>query len=195
MEPGAPVDCEDRLGAAVGRSVGCCMSGWVGEWRRAVVRVGRERYDRCWCDGWKGGRLECAPNHPTLRPRHTPHKHTRVVLDTLRNQHAGLRSAGRVRAGHRVREARGPRVTELLDRAPSAEAGVARFALGAVGVVAGVLVEGDGVGEVRGADDVAAASAVVFAEVPGEVCLAEGAAVGGFVGLEGGVSGWFIEVR
>jgi hypothetical protein len=81
-------------------------------------------------------------------------------------------------------------VAEFLDSPPGTEAGVAGFAFGAVGVVAGVLVEGDSVGEVRGADDVAAASAVVFAEVPGEVGLAECTCVGGLVGLEGVVSGW-----
>jgi hypothetical protein len=77
-------------------------------------------------------------------------------------------------------------VAELLDRTPGAEACVAGFAFGAVGVVAGVLVEGDSVCEVGSTDDITTATAVVFAEVPGEVGLAESTCVGRLVRLEEG---------
>lgn len=74
-------------------------------------------------------------------------------------------------------------MAELLDGAPGAEAGVTGLALGAFGMVACVLVEWHGVCEVRGADDVAAAAAVVFAEVPCEVGLADGTCVSRLIGL------------
>ena len=74
-------------------------------------------------------------------------------------------------------------MAKLLDGAPCAEAGVAGFALGAVGVVAGILVERHGLGEVRSAHDVATATAVVLAEVPSEVGLADGACLGRLVRL------------
>ena len=76
-------------------------------------------------------------------------------------------------------------MAELLDGAPCAEAGVASFALGAAGVVTGVLVKRHGLGEVRSAHDIATAAAVVLAEVPCEVRLADGACVGRLVGLRG----------
>jgi hypothetical protein len=79
-------------------------------------------------------------------------------------------------------------VAKLFDSSPSAEASIAGFAFGAVGVVAGVLVEWHGVCEVGRAHDIATATAVVFAEVPGEVGLAESTCVGRLVGLEGDVS-------
>jgi hypothetical protein len=129
--------------------------------------------------------LESTPDHAALRARHAADEHAGVVLDVLGNKHAGLRGATRVRAGHGVGEAGSTRVAKLLDGAPCAEAGVAGFALGAVGVVTGVLVERDGLGEVRSTDDVATATAVVLAEVPCEVGLAESACVGRLVGLEG----------
>lgn len=75
-------------------------------------------------------------------------------------------------------------MAKLLDGAPCAEAGVAGFALGAVGVVTGVLVERDGLGEVRSAHDIATATAVVLAEIPCEVGLADGTCIGRLVGLE-----------
>ena len=75
-------------------------------------------------------------------------------------------------------------MAKLLDGAPCAEAGVAGFALGAVGVVAGVLVERHGLGEVRSAHDIATATAVVLAEVPCEVGLADSACIGRLVRLE-----------
>lgn len=75
-------------------------------------------------------------------------------------------------------------MAKLLDGAPGAEASVAGFALGAFGVVACVLVEWHGVCEVRGADDVAAATTVVFTEVPCEVGLANGTSEGGLIRLE-----------
>lgn len=75
-------------------------------------------------------------------------------------------------------------MAKFLDGAPCAEAGIASFALGAVGVVAGVLVKRDGLGEVGSTDDVATAAAVVLAEVPCEVGLAESACIGRLVRLE-----------
>lgn len=75
-------------------------------------------------------------------------------------------------------------MAKLLDGTPCTEAGVASFALGAVGVVAGVLVERNGLGEVRSAHDIATATAVVLAEVPCEVGLADGTCIGRLVGLE-----------
>lgn len=128
-------------------------------------------------------RLEGAPDHAALGAGHAADDHAGVVLDVLGDGHAGLGSAVGERAGHGAREAGCARVAELLDRAPGAEAGVAGFALGAVGVVAGVVVERHGAGEVRGADDVAAAAAVVLAEVPCEGGLADGASVGRLIGL------------
>jgi hypothetical protein len=128
--------------------------------------------------------LESAPNHATLRARHAADEHAGVVLDVLGNKHARLRGAARVRAGHRLGEAGGARVAKLLDSTPSAEAGVASFAFGAVGVVAGVLIEWHGICEVGSTDDIATAAAVVFAEVPGEVGLAESTCIGRLVGLK-----------
>lgn len=101
----------------------------------------------------------------------------------LRDGHARLRGAGGLRADHGLGKARCARVAELLDGAPGAEARVAGFALGAVGVVTGVLVERDGAVEVRSADDIATATAVVFAEVPCEVSLADGASQCRLIGL------------
>lgn len=75
-------------------------------------------------------------------------------------------------------------MAKLLDGAPGAEASIARFALGAFRVVACVLVEWHSVCEVRGADNVATAATVVFAEVPCEVGLADGTCEGGLIGLE-----------
>jgi hypothetical protein len=72
-------------------------------------------------------------------------------------------------------------VAKLLDGAPCAEAGVAGFALGAIGVVTG---------EVRSTNNVATATAVMLAEVPCEVSLAESACVGRLIGLESDVSVW-----
>ena len=135
-------------------------------------------------------RLESTPDHAALRARHAANEHAGVVLDVLGNKHAGLRGATRVRAGHGVGEAGSTRVAKLLDGAPCAEAGVAGFALGAARVVTGVLVERDGLGEVRCTDDVATATAVVLAEVPCEVGLAESACVGRLVRLERDVSVW-----
>lgn len=71
---------------------------------------------------------------------------------------------------------------------PAAGAGAGR---GALGVEAGVLVEGDVVGGVRGAEDVAAAAAVVTTDQQGELrvtgrCVAQ---MRGGIGLEGQVSG------
>lgn len=74
-------------------------------------------------------------------------------------------------------------MAKLLYGAPGAEAGVAGFALSAFRVVTGVLVERHGVCEVRAADNVAAATAMVFTEVPCEVGLAEGTCVGGLIRL------------
>lgn len=76
-------------------------------------------------------------------------------------------------------------MAKFLDGAPCVEAGVASFALGAVGVVAGVLVKWHGLGEMRSAHDIAAATAVVLAEVPCEVGLANSACIGRLVGLKG----------
>jgi len=81
-------------------------------------------------------------------------------------------------------------MAKFLDGAPCTEAGIASFALGAVGVVTGVLVERDGLGEVGSTDDIATATAVVLAEVPCEVGLAESACVGRLIGLERDVSVW-----
>ena len=75
-------------------------------------------------------------------------------------------------------------MAKLLDGAPCAETGVASFALSAVGVVAGVLIERHGLGEMRSAHDVATATAVVLAEIPCEVGLADSACVGRLVRLE-----------
>lgn len=61
---------------------------------------------------------------------------------------------------------------------------IAGFALGALGVVAGVLIQRHGAGEVRATDDIAAAPAVVLTKVPCESGLADGASDGRFVGLE-----------
>lgn len=74
-------------------------------------------------------------------------------------------------------------MAKLLDGAPCAEAGIAGFAVGAIRVVAGVLVKRNGVGKVRATDDVAAATAVVFAEVPGESGLAESTCFGRLIRL------------
>ena len=81
-------------------------------------------------------------------------------------------------------------MAKLLDGAPCAEALVAGFALGAIGVVTGVLVKRHGLGEVRSTDDIATATAVVLAEVPCEVGLAESTCVGRLIGLERNVSVW-----
>ena len=75
-------------------------------------------------------------------------------------------------------------MTKLLDGTPGAEAGVASLALSAVGVVTGVLVERHSVCEMRCAHDITTAAAVVLAEVPCEVGLAESACIGGLVRLE-----------
>ena len=72
-----------------------------------------------------------------------------------------------MRAGHGVGEAGGARVAKLLDGAPCAEA-----------------VKRHGLGEVRSAHDIATATAVVLAEVPCEVGLADSACVGRLVRLE-----------
>jgi hypothetical protein len=74
-------------------------------------------------------------------------------------------------------------VTKFLDGAPGAEAGVASLALGAVGVVTGVLVKRHSVCEMRCAYDITTAAAVMLAEVPCEVGLAESACISGLVGL------------
>lgn len=76
-------------------------------------------------------------------------------------------------------------MTQLLNGAPCAEAGVTCFALGATGVVAGVLVKRDGAGEVRCADDVATAAAVVLAEVPRESSRTQRTGLGRFIRLKG----------
>jgi len=74
-------------------------------------------------------------------------------------------------------------VTQFLDGAPCGEARVARLALNAIRVVTGVLVERDGARKVIGADDIATATAVVFAEVPREGGLADGAGFGRLIRL------------
>lgn len=74
-------------------------------------------------------------------------------------------------------------MAKFLDGTPCGEAGVARLALNAIRVVAGVLVERDGAGKMVGANDIATATAVVFAEVPCEVGLADGTGFGRLVGL------------
>ena len=81
-------------------------------------------------------------------------------------------------------------MAKLLDGTPRAEAGVAGFALGAIGVVAGVLVERHRLGEVRSTYDIATATAVVLAEIPCEVALTDSACIGRFIGLEKDVSVW-----
>ena len=109
--------------------------------------------------------LESRPNHP-LRLRHAADLHVWLSSRMLWNRQWRFRRA--LRACHRIRQTAGPRVAELLDGPPLARAEIAGLAIDAFRVVAGVLVQGDGGGEVRAADYVAAVSAVVFAEVPGE---------------------------
>lgn len=125
--------------------------------------------------------LESRPDH-ALRPGHATDLRPRLRPRMLRDRQRG-RLGRALRASHRVRQTARTGVAELLDGPPLAEAEVTGLADDAVGVVAGVLVKGNGVGEVRAADDVAAVAAVVFAEVPGEGCLADCAGKGGFVGL------------
>lgn len=81
-------------------------------------------------------------------------------------------------------------MAKLLDGAPCAEAFVASFALGAVRVITGVLVERHRLGEVRSTYDIATATAVVLAEVPCEVALTDSACIGRLIGLERDVSLW-----
>jgi len=81
-------------------------------------------------------------------------------------------------------------VAEFLDGAPCGEAGVARLALDTVRVVAGVLVKRNSTGKVVGADDIATATAVVFAEVPCEVGLADGTCFGRLIRLPVCHGGW-----
>jgi hypothetical protein len=75
-------------------------------------------------------------------------------------------------------------VAKLLDGTPRAEASVTGLALSAVGVVTGVLVERDSICEMRSTHDIATATAVVLAEVPCEVGLAESACIGRLIRLE-----------
>jgi hypothetical protein len=75
-------------------------------------------------------------------------------------------------------------VAKFLDGTPCCEARVAGLALDTVWVVTGVLVKWNGVGKVGGTDDIATATAVVFAEIPCEVGLADGAGFGRLIGLE-----------
>lgn len=74
-------------------------------------------------------------------------------------------------------------MAELLDGAPCGEARIARLALNTVRVVAGVLIEWDRTCKVVGANDIATATAVVFAEVPREVGLADGTGFGRLIRL------------
>ena len=74
-------------------------------------------------------------------------------------------------------------MAEFLNSAPCGEARVARLALNAVRVVAGILVEWDRTCKVVGANDIATATAVVFAEVPCEVGLADGTGFGRLIRL------------
>ena len=74
-------------------------------------------------------------------------------------------------------------MAEFLNSAPCGEARVARLALNAVRVVASVLVEWHRTGKVVGANDIATATAVVFAEVPCEVGLADGTGFGRLIRL------------
>jgi len=74
-------------------------------------------------------------------------------------------------------------VTQFLDSAPRSEARVAGLALRAVRVVTGVLVEWDSARKVVSANDIATATAVVFAEVPRESGLADGTGVGRLIRL------------
>lgn len=128
--------------------------------------------------------LEGAPNHATFGASHAADEHAGVVLDVLRNKHARFRGAVGVRAGHGLSKARGARVAKLLDGAPCAEAGVAGFALSTTGVVPCVLVEWHSVREVGTTHDIATATAVVLAEVPCEICLADSTCFGRLIGLE-----------
>jgi hypothetical protein len=130
------------------------------------------------------GHLERAPDHATLRTSHATNEHARVVLGLLRDKHARLGGAGGERTVHRASQAGGARVAKFLDGAPCGKAGVARLALDAVWVVACVLVEWHRAGKVAGANDIATATAVVFAEVPCEVGLADGTCFGRLIGLE-----------
>lgn len=127
--------------------------------------------------------LEGAPNHAALRTGHAANDHTRIGLGLLRDKHARLCGASGVGADHGAGKTGSARVTQLLDGTPGAEAGVACFAVGAVRVIAGVLVKRDGAREVRSTDYVAAAAAVVFAEVPSESGLAESTCFGRLIGL------------
>lgn len=127
--------------------------------------------------------LESAPDHATFRASHAADDHARVVLDLLWNEHARLCSASGVRAGHGACKTGSARVAKLLDGAPCAEAGIAGLAIGAIRVVARVLIKRNGVGKVRATDDIAAATAVVFAEVPGEGGLAESTCLGRLIRL------------
>jgi hypothetical protein len=129
------------------------------------------------------GHLESAPDHATLRTSHAANEHAGVVLGLLRDKHARLGGAGRERAVHRAGQAGSARVAKFLDGTPCREARVARLALDAVWVVAGVLVKWDGTGKVAGANDIATATAVVFAEVPCEVGLADGTGFGRLIRL------------
>ena len=134
-------------------------------------------------DGLINGRLESAPDHATLRTSHAANEHAGVVLDLLRDEHARLGGTGGERAVHRAGQAGGARVAEFLDGAPCGEARVARLALNTVRVVASVLVEWHRTGKVVGANDIATATAVVFAEVPCEVGLADGTGFGRLIRL------------
>jgi hypothetical protein len=128
--------------------------------------------------------LESTPDHATLRTSHAANEHAGIVLDLLRDEHARLGGAGGERAVHRASKARGTRVTEFLNGTPRGEARIARLAFDTVRVVAGVLVEWHGAGKVIGANDIATATAVVFAEVPRESTLADGTSFGRLIRLE-----------
>jgi hypothetical protein len=130
------------------------------------------------------GHLESAPDHATLRTSHAANEHAGVVLGLLRDKHARLGGAGRERAVHRAGQAGSARVAKFLDGTPCCEARVAGLALDAVWVVTGVLVKWNGVGKVSGTDNIPTATAVVFAEIPCEVGLADGAGFGRLIGLE-----------
>jgi hypothetical protein len=86
---GRESSCGSVFGVVMGVRAGDCVLWFVSGVRCGVLG-----------DSIVLRHLKSTPNHAAFRASHAANEHARIVLDVLRNEHAGLRGAAGVRAGH-----------------------------------------------------------------------------------------------
>lgn len=157
---------------------------------KVIIMSSRAESSRVESDGGSdfiAYRSESAPLH-AHRPRHGADLEIVLATSALHRNAPPrptvmARHSRILRAGLALGQTIRPRMPQPQPVFVVGKALVASLVLAGVAVQAGVLVEWDGPGEVRAADDVAAAAAVVAPEEGGELAAADAAVEAGVVGL------------